>query len=227
MKNLILHPLNEKIYGAQKPDSELVESVRQHGVLNPILIDRKKQILSGNRRFLAAQQVGRKEIPAIVFAGTETEAELILIESNRQRIKTQDQRNREAVELLRIEKELAKDRQSRGGQEKVPQVLGEAGEAIAKVAKRLGESAETTRRRIAIVEAGITQGERSVERVYREEVKQKKKQQKTETQIRVFELQKLFYKKVELQASKDKGRFNLFFYKQTEAQIREIAKALA
>ena len=49
------HPLNEKVYGASKPDKGLLESVAKHGVFNPIVINRNKEILSGTRRWLAGK----------------------------------------------------------------------------------------------------------------------------------------------------------------------------
>ena len=51
------HPLNEKVYGSPKPDKELIESIEKVGVLQPIVVNRNKQILSGHRRWQACKTI--------------------------------------------------------------------------------------------------------------------------------------------------------------------------
>jgi ParB family transcriptional regulator, chromosome partitioning protein len=64
---------------------ELANSIREHGVVEPILVRRegaKYRIVAGERRWRAAQRAGLKEIPAIVREATDREAfELALIEN--------------------------------------------------------------------------------------------------------------------------------------------------
>src|SRR5262245_18555807 len=63
-------------------DRELVESVRRHGILEPILVRptgqddyEQSEIVAGHRRTDAAREAGLKDVPAIVFADmTEGEA---------------------------------------------------------------------------------------------------------------------------------------------------------
>ncbi len=96
------HPMNDEIYG-DRADSELVESVKQKGVLNPLLVTQQNLIISGHRRWAAAIAVGLDSIPVVVFGSTdELEIQEALIESNRQRAKTNEQIGREYDYLKRI-----------------------------------------------------------------------------------------------------------------------------
>jgi ParB family transcriptional regulator, chromosome partitioning protein len=65
--------------------AELVASVREKGVLEPILVRSmagRFQILAGERRFRAAQQAGLEEVPCVVREVTDAEAmEIALIEN--------------------------------------------------------------------------------------------------------------------------------------------------
>lgn len=65
--------------------SELGQSIKQHGVLQPIIVVKDKdgyRIVAGERRWRAAKQSGLKDIPAIVRSLKELEqVELALIEN--------------------------------------------------------------------------------------------------------------------------------------------------
>ncbi|MBW7908171.1 MAG: ParB/RepB/Spo0J family partition protein [Kiritimatiellae bacterium] len=65
--------------------NELVESVREHGVLQPLLLRRSGsgyELIAGERRFRSAQMAGLKEVPAIVMDVSDRSAlELALIEN--------------------------------------------------------------------------------------------------------------------------------------------------
>lgn len=64
---------------------ELTESVRQYGILQPILVQREKdryRIIAGERRFRAAKNAGLKEIPVIIRNySTQQAAEVAIIEN--------------------------------------------------------------------------------------------------------------------------------------------------
>tara|TARA_B100000686_G_scaffold341903_1_gene420078 strand:- start:1534 stop:2385 length:852 start_codon:yes stop_codon:yes gene_type:complete len=98
------HPLNAEIYG-DEPDEELVESMRAHGQLEPIIVAGDDEtIISGHRRWKAAQTLGWKEV-AVQVRRDLTDLDTILeslIHSNRHRQKTVAQMAREALELTRI-----------------------------------------------------------------------------------------------------------------------------
>lgn len=111
------HPLNDEIYG-DRADSDLVESIRQKGIFNPLLITQQNYIISGHRRWAAALAVGLTSIPVVLF-GSDDELDIqeALIESNRQRTKTNEQVGREYDHLKRIYNE----RESRQGERPQPQ----------------------------------------------------------------------------------------------------------
>lgn len=65
---------------------ELVESVRQHGILQPLLVrsrpDNKHELVAGERRYRAATEVGLAEVPVVIRELTDEEAmQLSLIEN--------------------------------------------------------------------------------------------------------------------------------------------------
>ncbi len=64
---------------------ELVESVREKGVLQPLLVRRRDQgyqLIAGERRWRAAQMAGLQRVPVIIKESTEPEAfELALVEN--------------------------------------------------------------------------------------------------------------------------------------------------
>ena len=61
--------------GTKFTSEELADSVKEHGILQPITVRRGEtkdfKIISGHRRFAAAQLAGLKEIPAIIFNESE------------------------------------------------------------------------------------------------------------------------------------------------------------
>jgi len=68
--------------------SELAESIKEHGVLSPIIVrplKGKYEIIAGERRYRAAIQNGLKEIPAIIKKVSDEEAKIISLIENIQR----------------------------------------------------------------------------------------------------------------------------------------------
>ena len=104
------HPENSRIYG-DHADADLVESIKAKGILNPILITFDYRIISGHRRWDAAKRAGLNEVPVVVF-GSKDELDILeaVIESNRQRAKTNEQLGREAATLMEIETKRAQRR---------------------------------------------------------------------------------------------------------------------
>ena len=67
---------------------ELVESIRVHGVLSPLLVRPKGagyELVSGHRRRLAAQKLGLPTVPVLVREMTDDEAVILMVDSNLQR----------------------------------------------------------------------------------------------------------------------------------------------
>ena len=81
------HPKNKEIYSLSSID-ELMESISEVGLLQPLTIDTRNQVISGNRRFESIKRLGWKEVEVIVREVKEEEEELLLIHFNKQRIKS-------------------------------------------------------------------------------------------------------------------------------------------
>ena len=67
---------------------ELVESIRVHGILSPLLARPKGEgyeLVSGHRRRLAAQKLGMPTVPVLVREMTDDEAVILMVDSNLQR----------------------------------------------------------------------------------------------------------------------------------------------
>ena len=80
------HPF--RVVDDEKMD-ELVESIRQQGILSPVLVrpgkDSGYEMVSGHRRLHAAGIVGLKKIPAIVRELNDDEAVIAMVNANLQR----------------------------------------------------------------------------------------------------------------------------------------------
>jgi ParB family chromosome partitioning protein len=82
---------------------ELANSIREKGVLEPILVRRegaKFRIVAGERRWRAAQRAGLREIPAIVREATDREAFEIALVENIQRADLNAIEEAEAYDVL-------------------------------------------------------------------------------------------------------------------------------
>ena len=67
---------------------ELVESIRVHGILSPMLARPKGEgyeLVSGHRRRLAAQKLGLPTVPVLVREMSDDEAVILMVDSNLQR----------------------------------------------------------------------------------------------------------------------------------------------
>ena len=92
--------------------AELAASIREHGVIEPILVRREGgsyRILAGERRWRAAQRAGLHEIPAVVREASYREAfELALVE-NLQREDLNAIEEAEAYEILVTDHSLTQE----------------------------------------------------------------------------------------------------------------------
>ena len=148
------HPLNAELY-ADAADSELVESVKAKGVLSPIIITEDGTIISGHRRWNAAQMAGLKEVPVIRLNSKDPlEVEELLILANRQRNKTNEQIAKEYAKLKLIEAEKARKRMLSGKSD--PSVNSrqgtEKGKSSEKAAEALGIGEQKAERASKVVE---------------------------------------------------------------------------
>ena len=79
------HPKNKEIYDLSSID-ELMESISEVGLLQSLIIDSRKQVISGNRRFESIKRLGWNKVE--VKDVKDGEEELLLIHFNKHRIKS-------------------------------------------------------------------------------------------------------------------------------------------
>ena len=88
------HPFRVRDYdpatGELVPEmAQLVESIRENGVLTPALVrqkpDGRYELISGHRRKRASELAGKESLPCRVVSMTEDEATIAMVESNFQR----------------------------------------------------------------------------------------------------------------------------------------------
>lgn len=58
--------------------TDLLISIKQHGLMNPIILDEGMKLIAGERRFTACKELGWKSIPTRVIPGLTAESRLIL-----------------------------------------------------------------------------------------------------------------------------------------------------
>jgi hypothetical protein len=98
-------PENDELYRPADPRDpqiqRLAESLREHGVQEPLLITRDHWIISGHRRYAAAKLAGLAAVPCRVvpiYKDIDHDRFMTLLtECNRQRVKTFDEKLREQV----------------------------------------------------------------------------------------------------------------------------------
>ena len=79
------HPY--KVLDDEEMDA-LTESILEHGIISPLIVRPKEnatgeyEIVSGHRRFRAAQKAGLETVPAFILPITREEAAVILVDSN-------------------------------------------------------------------------------------------------------------------------------------------------
>ena len=85
-----LHPFKDHPYKVLDNDemNSLIESVQEHGVMSPLIVrplegtTDQYEIISGHRRFRAAQKAGLNEVPAFIHPVSRDEAAIMLVDSN-------------------------------------------------------------------------------------------------------------------------------------------------
>ena len=85
-----LHPFKDHPYKVLDNDemNNLIESVQEHGIMSPLIVrplegtTDQYEIISGHRRFRAAQKAGLNEVPAFIRPVSRDEAAIMLVDSN-------------------------------------------------------------------------------------------------------------------------------------------------
>ena len=87
ISELIPNPINLEIYG--EVDSGLSEDIKQNGIIEPIVINQDKKIISGHRRYKGAQVAGLEYVPFIqIYTKDEFDEERQIVSRNKYRYKT-------------------------------------------------------------------------------------------------------------------------------------------
>ena len=130
---------------------EMIESVREYGVLSPAVVRPKEdgtyEMIAGHRRKLASQMPDRSDMPCIVRDLTDEEATIIMVDSNLQR-----------EEILPSEKAFAYkmklDAMKRQGQrtDLTSRPLGEKLYSVDKLSQDVPDSARQIHRYIRLTE---------------------------------------------------------------------------
>lgn len=163
---LTRHPLNQDVYGDLTLEPDFIDSIEQHGILEPILVNSDGTIISGHRRYEAALEVGLEEVPVREISyDSELEEREAVIHHNKQRTKTFSQKMREAMELEEIESERAKKRQGTRSDIKQTFASSEFGQTRDKVASELDMSGETYRKAKRVWKAAEDE---NIERIQKE-----------------------------------------------------------
>lgn len=93
MKNISInkiHPFEGHPYKVLDNEemNNLIQSVQIHGIMSPLIVrplenkTDEYEIISGHRRFRAAQKAGLTEVPAFIYAINRDEAAIMLVDSN-------------------------------------------------------------------------------------------------------------------------------------------------
>ena len=81
------HPLNSEIYSLSSLD-DLISSIEEFGLLQPLVINERNEVVSGNRRLEAIRRLGWEEVEVDIKEINDEETELYLVHFNKQRIKS-------------------------------------------------------------------------------------------------------------------------------------------
>ena len=152
------HPLNAQVFGeisADNPiDAEFVESIRQRGVLQPLIISGNDLIISGHRRRQGAARAGLKEVPVIVRRDLtdDHDVNMAWFDANRDREKTTEQKARWFKSREEFLAKQAEKRMKSGGNGDPAQNFTQ-GRAAETAAKEVGMSRPTAKAAVAVVEA--------------------------------------------------------------------------
>ncbi|NWK54782.1 ParB/RepB/Spo0J family partition protein [Verrucomicrobiaceae bacterium N1E253] len=83
--NVVPSPLQPRKHFSEEQLEELVDSIRQHGIIQPLIVRKvngKMELIAGERRWRASKQLGLKEVPIRVREATDHEVlEMALIEN--------------------------------------------------------------------------------------------------------------------------------------------------
>jgi ParB family chromosome partitioning protein len=85
LSSIVVSPFQPRKDFAPEALQELVDSIRQHGIIQPLIVRQvngRHELIAGERRWRAAQEIGLTEVPVIIRRASDLEVlELSLIEN--------------------------------------------------------------------------------------------------------------------------------------------------
>jgi ParB family chromosome partitioning protein len=85
LDQIVPSPLQPRTEFQTEQLTELMESIREHGIIQPLIVRRvngKLELIAGERRFRASRELGLKEVPVIVREASDKDVlEMALIEN--------------------------------------------------------------------------------------------------------------------------------------------------
>lgn len=142
---LKVHEWNKGIFGDEKLSEEFLDSIKQNGIRESLVIKEDGTIISGHKRLQAAQELKIQQVLVrIETYNSEIEEREAFIDYNRYRDKTFSQKISEAIFIEETEKLKARERQQaalkQGNKNPVPEIFPERekGESRDKIAKQTG-----------------------------------------------------------------------------------------
>jgi ParB family chromosome partitioning protein len=89
LSSIVVSPFQPRKDFAPEALQELVDSIRQHGIIQPLIVRQangRHELIAGERRWRAAQEIGLTEVPVIIRRASDLEVlELSLIENLQRR----------------------------------------------------------------------------------------------------------------------------------------------
>ena len=76
LTTIVPSPLQPRKDFAREALQELVDSIRQHGIIQPLIVREagaRFELIAGERRWRAAQEIGLTEVPAIIRSANDLE----------------------------------------------------------------------------------------------------------------------------------------------------------
>lgn len=133
---------------------EMIESVREYGVLSPAVVRPKEdgtyEMIAGHRRKLASQMADRPDIPCIVRDLTDEEATIIMVDSNLQREEILPSEKAFAYKMKLDAMKRQAGRPSKNLSPVATDLIGKRSDEI--LGAQVGESKDQIRRYIRLVE---------------------------------------------------------------------------
>ena len=157
------HPENSEIYGGDMDVSGLVADMQADGFdrANPLTVAPRGVVVKGNRRLLAAEEVGIEEVPVVVkeYDSEAEEVYALVMDNARQRERTPAQKWREAKAVKPAIEEGHND--SQGTRSDLRPNLDESsgGRTDEDVAEQVGIGGKTTYRKLNKVMEAAEDGE--------------------------------------------------------------------